>query len=148
MNRRRWKVWVAGIALVQLLVIGVEVALLWPDPPSEVEEKAALIRVGMSWKEALDRMCSVTPASELRLVPVARLHERDGVGVIVGMRWLLSDSSEVRLTFESYVQPDVPSYIRQVETTPPPPYSPPPPPIHPLTRLRRTLARALPFIGE
>jgi len=30
--RSHWKLWVTGIALVQLLVIGVDVALLWPLP--------------------------------------------------------------------------------------------------------------------
>jgi hypothetical protein len=48
MNRRSWKVWVAGIALVQLLAIGVEVAL-WPTP-SEAEQMAAHIRVGMPFE--------------------------------------------------------------------------------------------------
>src|SRR5713226_6953844 len=51
MERRNWKVWVAGIALVQLLVIGSVVAAMWPDP-TEAERKAALIRVGMTLEEA------------------------------------------------------------------------------------------------
>jgi hypothetical protein len=50
MDSRRWKVWVAGIALVQLLVIGVEVALLWPTL-SEAEQWANRIDVGMTWDQ-------------------------------------------------------------------------------------------------
>ena len=46
MDRRRWKLWVAGIALMQLLVIGVDAALLWPMP-SEAEVVADRLRVGM-----------------------------------------------------------------------------------------------------
>ena len=40
--RNRWKLWVAGIALVQLLVIGVDVALQWPTR-SEAAETAWLL---------------------------------------------------------------------------------------------------------
>src|SRR5258708_2146355 len=44
MYRGRWKLWVAGIALAQLLVIGAAVALVWP---SEAEWVTAKIEVGM-----------------------------------------------------------------------------------------------------
>jgi hypothetical protein len=30
MKSRSWKLWIAGIALVQLVILGIDVALLWP----------------------------------------------------------------------------------------------------------------------
>jgi hypothetical protein len=46
MKRRSWKVLVAGIALVQMLVIGVDTAL-WPIP-CEAEQWAERIRDGLT----------------------------------------------------------------------------------------------------
>jgi hypothetical protein len=51
--KTRWKLWLIGIALVQLLVIGVDAALLWPMP-GEAERDATKLRVGMTARDVRD----------------------------------------------------------------------------------------------
>jgi WD40 repeat protein len=58
MKRGSWQVWVAGIALAQVLVIAAEVALLWPTH-TETEENAALLH------EELGFISAEKPASEV-----------------------------------------------------------------------------------
>jgi hypothetical protein len=126
--KTRWKVWVAGIALAQLLVIGVDVALLWP---SEAKVAAERVRPGMSELEVsssfdgrIYRQCVEALGYKAFLYQFA-----DRSCLCVGMNWAETVDGE---------------HIFRVTSV----RNSPPPPVHPLTRLRRTLARALPFLGE
>jgi hypothetical protein len=122
MDRRSWKVWVAGIALVQALIIGVDMALLWP---SEAERAASRIRVGMTQDQVLAQLEGRGSVSEgqLLLRPLPWIWQfGDGSSLVV-----LIPISEGRLV------------VATIHTTPP---------VHPLARLRHTLARAFPFLGE
>jgi hypothetical protein len=117
-------VWVAGIALVQLLVIGVGAALLWPN---EAEAAAARIRKGMTLSEAEEAL------------------GRHGGGLGGSMRaqgyqYPFEDGSCLTLSLvrSGLWEPwDVGAF-----------WTEPPTPVHPLTRLRRTLARVIPALGE
>jgi hypothetical protein len=118
-------VWVAGIALVQLLVIGVDVALLWP---SEAEQIASRLREGMTETEVDKAIAGL------------------GVGYVVSTcriyhyRWFDDESSlvVVMVRSEPLGQEWRVRSFRVVSSAPD----------QPLTRLRRTLARAFPFLGE
>jgi hypothetical protein len=61
MNRRSWKVWVAGISLVLLLIVGIGVAV-WPTP-SEAQKKAAMIYVGMTESHLYETLNPLPPTS-------------------------------------------------------------------------------------
>jgi hypothetical protein len=151
MKRRSWKVWVAGIALVQLLVIGVDVALLWPEM-SEVDELATFVRPGMTEEQVYGLVGEHMPG---RLVWVWGAVGRElwrpetGWAEVWTLRHrfaptLPTDKTRKTLFFEDgsklivYFQGD---NVISVDTTPPPP-------THPLTRLRRTLAGVFPFLAE
>jgi WD40 repeat protein len=54
MKRRSLKVWVAGIALVQMLAIGIDVALLWPEPRGETGRVVSQIGIGMMYTDAVN----------------------------------------------------------------------------------------------
>ena len=126
--RNRWKLWTAGIALAQLLVIGADVAL-WPMP-SEAEQRAASIDMEMKWVDAV--MPSATYGRSGSPWPHATFMADSDTCF-----WGFQDGSQLRVTLaHRFDQP-----ITSISTTPPGP-------IHPLTRLRRLLARALPFLGE
>jgi hypothetical protein len=120
MDRRRWKLWVVGIALAQLLIIGVEVAQ-WPTP-DEAEMLAAKIAVGATREQ-------VAKALRLSEVPTVKTRATE-----VTIHYF-DDGSECEIRFDSN------SLVYAVRIAPSPP-------VPPLTRLRRTLARAFPFLGE
>jgi hypothetical protein len=120
----RWKLWAAVLALV-LLALGFGVAWLWPLP-SEAEKEAALIRPGMTLEQLADLQL---PAELMKLNPT-----RDGVA------YIYRDGSTLFMEFTLPVEGEL-IRIATVRTTPPTPVP------HP-TRLRRTLARVLPFLGE
>jgi hypothetical protein len=131
MNRRRWKLWVAGIALVQLLVIGVDVALLWPMP-SEAKRSSALVEVGMEWQRAKE----LIPTGEIGPM----VFRPDGLGGVLGpphVVWIYSDSSQLGVYLDLSA-----SRVTSVV------YIPPSQPVPPLIRLRRTLTRIIPALRE
>jgi hypothetical protein len=125
MKRRSWKVWVAGIALMQLLVIEIDAVLLWPEPPSEAEKWAERIRGGMSDADrvALFRHCCGGGGTLNSFVNLYSFQDRSEL-VIGGMRG--SDEMEE---------------MQSVRATPAHP-------IPPLTRLHRALARVFPFLAD
>jgi hypothetical protein len=122
MKRRNWKVWVAGIALAQLLIVEVDAALLIPSPQSKAEQAASQITIGM----VVGKRFALPGASWGGGFGTMQLwHERysfnDGSILWVGV------NSEDAITSVT---------VSRAE------------PIHPLTRLRRALARVFPFLGE
>jgi hypothetical protein len=124
MKRRSWNVWVAGIALVQLLVLGVDVAML-PPTAFEAEQWADRIQQGMvdaQWDE-VERRFGFGEA------PFG------SAGVFLHC---FADGS--RLTISRNPFGNGRPYV-VVGTQPPTP-------THPLASLRRTLARMLPFLEE
>jgi hypothetical protein len=125
MKRRSWKVWVAGIALAQLLVLGVDVALLWP---SEAEQIASRLREGMTESEVEEAVGGLGPGYVIRTGrEIYHPSFDDGSSLAVVMVWSGRLGEGYRVgSFE--VVPSAPA--------------------HPLTRLRRTLARAFPFLRE
>jgi hypothetical protein len=145
----RWKVWVAAIALVQLLVIGVDVVLLWPMP-SEAEQVAECIREGMTdeqWAELRSRHLSGFVASHG--ISSENFYFDDGSHLHVGKLNHFPDLAipldPGRGTWPMPKQPQpVPLPYSEIlsidastaETVPP------------LTRLRRTLARILSDLKE
>jgi hypothetical protein len=128
MNRRRRTVLLLGLALVPLLLFGgVVIALLWLMP-SEAERRAAMVEAGMTWLQTQEvalpnSIGPYTPTTDGRL---------DG-----DYYWTYADGSILIVTFG---QADD-RYASSVRTSPPPPADT-------MTRLRRTLARLLPFLGE
>ncbi len=145
MRHRSWKLWVAGIALVQLLVAGVEVALLWPTP-SEAEVSATAIHPGMTIKQVrvlIDdpngihdyglgrgKLTYCFPdGSELHVFGAALGSRdfRDRIVISFGAALASRDFLDGIVISTAFSPPD---------------------PVPPLTRLRRTLARAFPFLAE
>jgi hypothetical protein len=122
MKRRNWKVWVTGIVLVQLLVIGADVAL-WPVP-SEAEQAAGRMKVG----ETLD---------ETDLPFFSRM---DAFGNLSGYRAqpAFSDGSSLELMVSFRQDGEILDSVEVLR----------PNPIHPMTRLRRTLARVFPYLAD
>jgi hypothetical protein len=120
-KRRSWKVWVAGIALAQLLVVGVDVALRWPQQPSEAEREAAKIKLRMTQEQVVVALGFEGPTFVYLAPPVWQRYD---------------DESRLILAYDSFSGRviSVDAFL--------------PPPIHPLTLLRRTAARVLPFLGE
>src|SRR5437660_1440712 len=129
MNRGHWKVWVAGIVLVQLLVIVVAV-LLWPTP-CEAEWWAALIRVGMTEEEAKGVLGS-EPSEFLPRSPRSGPYR---------LTWTFGDDSTLCVCSDRNEKILPPMMVNRIDVWRPTP-------VPPLTSLRRTLARALPFLGE
>jgi hypothetical protein len=119
MSRRR-RILLLGVALVALAFVGTVAVVLWPLPPSEAEQKAELIRVGMPRSEVNELLGSST-----RWTVANVFNGKDGSQLVVVFPHRL-DLGHCVVSFHTI----------------------PPPPVHPLTRLRRTLARALPFLGE
>jgi hypothetical protein len=136
MTRRRLLL-VLGLALVLLLALGVEVAVLWPN---EAELKAAAIQAGMPYAQARAMLGPFT------LEETSGFYQKREDGVLIPpdghYLWVFSDGSRLTLRIEHDVSAN-PTVVRRVETI-----TPPTRPVHSLTRLRRTLARALPFLGE
>jgi hypothetical protein len=127
MKRRSWKVWVTGISLAQLFVLGADVAM-WPQP-SEAERMAARLYIGMTEELALEilRDCH-------------GIHGKSSTCRGGYFCWF-QDGSRLSLGFECRVSLGQSYHVTTVRTDPPDP-SPP------LTRLRRTLARLMPVFGE
>jgi uncharacterized protein YndB with AHSA1/START domain len=123
---RRWMLLLA-VAVFALLANGLAIAARWPTP-SEAERKAALLRVGMSWDETFVLMAPRWP--------MTYLGNEAGTRLYIG--WPQSDGSQITVTFVPVEEGG--RRALSIRTTPPP--------VHPLTRLRRTLARAFPFVGE
>jgi hypothetical protein len=119
--------WVAGIVLVQLLVIEVDVALLWP---SEAKVAAERVHLGMSEQEV-----SSSFDSRIYRECVQSLSYK-------GFCYCFSDGSclYVKMHWHEVVDGECVFRVTSIRH-----YSLPVPP---LTRLRRTLARALPFLAE
>jgi hypothetical protein len=120
-------VWVAGIALVLMLLLGVVVSLLWPEPRCEAGRVASQIRIGMMYTDAvavMDLNKSNQSIDRGDHKTFAYRCFKDDSTIIVN--WDLSGRI-------SWVRAGLPR---------------PNPPVHPLTRLRRTLARALRFLAE
>ena len=128
MRKHNWKAWVAGIALAQVIVLGVDVVLLWPMP-SAAEQATARIGVGMTEEEVAFSIRDYTAPWP-------------GVSDPRGGRawWFFKDGSCLEVRFGP--SPD--------ENTRPAVFlhATPPPPVPPLTRLRRTLARLFPALKE
>jgi hypothetical protein len=119
---KRWRLWLAGIGLVQLLVIGIEMALLWPMP-SEAEQWAERVRTG------------ITPQQRRELAS-ALLFNVGSKSMGYLERYKFPDGSQLSFIYDSYADE-----IRDVTMRPGEP-------VPPLTRLRRALARLIPALGE
>jgi hypothetical protein len=140
MSRRR-RTLLLGLALVAMLTAGVGAALLWPTP-SDAEQMASQLRVGMTMGQ-VGQVSEYLGGSDPfiltsgRAVPPGRsstLITFDDPGRSTrGVVFL--DGSSITIAIDGG------GLIGHIKTTPPAP-------IHPLTRLRRTLARAFPFLGE
>jgi hypothetical protein len=118
--RKRWKVWVIGIALVLLLALGAGLALLWPvADTSESERAASRIRVGMSFDEAEKR---IGPSLSWVFCTDAGWHRH---GRFPDGSWIS-------------IHTDLIDRVESFRATPPAA------PAHPLTRLRRMLGRLVP----
>jgi hypothetical protein len=128
MNRRR-RTLLLGLALVAGLAGGIVATLLWLAP-CDAERFAAKIGAGMRRDEVLK---VVNPPPSVWQPSSTFLDESP---------WVLNyfDGSILSVEFTPPVEGGR-VWVTSVRTTPPPP-------VHPLTRLRRTLARALPFLGE
>jgi len=101
-----------------LLVIGVVIALLWPTP-CEADRKAALIRVGMTRSQARELVSSDSIARVNEKMPTTGWHYSDGSGLTIHCA-----GSEPH------------HRVERIQIFPP----------DSLIRLRRTLARAFPFL--
>jgi hypothetical protein len=130
MKRRYWKVWVAGIALVLMLLLGVVVSLLWPEPSGEAGRVAKQIHIGMMYTDAL-AVLDLNKAKRELYGP----RDVDGAVKKTSASFTFEDRSEIMLQW------DLSGRISLVSAGLPRQF-------HPLTRLRRTLARVLPFLGE
>jgi hypothetical protein len=123
---RRHRILLLGLPVVLLLAVGLAVSAVWPVP-SKAERKAALIRVRMPLKELNELVfrerCVYPRSLAWNDIHVVRPQD-DG------------SRSDVKLGPFDEGWP-----VLSFQTTPPPP-------VHPLTRLRRTLAHVFPFVDE
>jgi hypothetical protein len=128
MSRRR-RILLLGLALVLLLVVGVGAALLWPLP-SEAEKALARVHEGMTFRQAREMLLDET---------VSTGKVRFGGETWCGFEF--PDGSYFSATLRPGRNEEWLLVLPPAEVTPPRP-------VHPLTRLRRTLAHAFPFLGE
>jgi hypothetical protein len=140
MNRLR-RTLLLGLAAVLLLAFGLGASLLWPTP-SEAERMASQLRVGMTMGQ-VGRVNEYLGGSDPLILTSGRVVApgeftsrivfddpgRSERGIV------FNDGSSIIITLSEN------GPVASIRTTPPEPVSP-------LTRLRRTLARALPFLGE
>jgi hypothetical protein len=144
--KRRRRILLLGLALALLLAGGIGAVLLWPLP-SEAERTAARIEVGTLWDQELEllarpgqRYLADSDYRERAMLATGSPRRRPAVDLTAidsgTRRWRYVDGSTLNVTRDLEG-----CCVTSVFTTPPPP-------VHPLTRLRRTLARALPFLGE
>jgi hypothetical protein len=85
MKGRHWKSWIAGIALAQLVVLGVVVAMLWPMP-SEAEQAAARLCEGMKWHAIEESLRSKQIISDRTSARYWWRHP-DGSALLVSWDW-------------------------------------------------------------
>jgi hypothetical protein len=119
--RKRWKLWVAGIALGQLLVIGIDLALLWPTL-SDAEHWADRVRMGITQQQRRE---------------LARYQWFSAGGM--GHDWegyKFSDGSQLSC-YHNLSTDEITGVVVQPRA-----------PVPPLTRLRRILARLIPALKE
>jgi hypothetical protein len=135
MNRRSWKVWVASLALALLLAAG-GAALMPLLLGSQADQAAAMLEVGMPWQSAIETLRTIEGAYNPRRGQLFVLGPQPSEHVEV---WVFRDLSSLHVTFRG-TGPDelVVIGVRSVPT-PPPPW---------VSDLRRTLARAFPFLAE
>jgi hypothetical protein len=124
---KNWKLWLAGILLVQLLVVGVDVVMLWPTQ-SYAEQAASQVKSGMT-EDDVDKLISsywvnTSMGRDTRVSDHVQLCHRLGDGSIL---IVTSDPRSGRVVSAHSWNP--------VKT-------------HPLTRLRRTLAHLIPALKE
>jgi hypothetical protein len=101
------------------------VTVMWPMP-SEAEQWASRISVGMTWEQVKNTVPDFAEprASTVPISLTGPFHRN------------FDDGSFLHVTL------DEPSgRVESIRTTPPPP-------VHPLTHLRRNLARIFPALGE
>jgi hypothetical protein len=122
--RYRWKAWVAGIATVQLLLIGIEVAL-WPTP-SEAERFATHLQEGM-------------PTEHARTILGGRVWSGPGSMGASGYFCTFEDGSSLTLTVDGKRGSGKPYRVTSIRIYPGGPL---------LNRLGRTLARLIPALQE
>jgi hypothetical protein len=139
MNRRR-RTLLLGLAVL-LLTLGVGAALPWPTP-SEAERVASQLRLGMTMGQ-VGQVSEYLGGSDPLILTSGRAVPpgRSTISITFddpgrGTRGIVFlDGSSITIAI------DEGGLIGHINTTPPAP-------VPPLTRLRRTLARALPFRGE
>jgi hypothetical protein len=126
-----WKVWVAGIALVQLLIIGVDVTLLMP---SEAELMAASLHKGMTQEQMWELLGEPGKPRFWREHLPGRYAFRG-----YAFRCVFTDGSRLFVFVYSSDERLEDFRVAEVRINPPLP-------VPPLTRFRRILARILPFL--
>jgi hypothetical protein len=131
---------VTGIALVQLLIIGVDLALLWRN---QAEVAGARLSVGMKYLEARETLWLAGGYLPKRLLRRKDEWKKRQSGV---QEWKFSDGSAMRVAYETDWSVD--DSMTGVSTTVTSVFAIPPPSVHPLTRLRRTLARIFPALDD
>jgi hypothetical protein len=115
-----------GLAALLSLAAVLGVTVLWPAA-SEADEDAASIRVGMT-PDQVQEVVESFPDTRRRLMAAGEN------GEVIGISY--DDQSGMSI---EYAGEGESRRVRDVEVFAPPP-------VHPLTRLRRTLARVLPFL--
>jgi hypothetical protein len=125
----RRRPWLLGLLLIVLLVGGSAVAVFWPSP-TDADQWTALVHTGVNHQD-LVRLFG--KAWEEKGYP----KDKDGV-IKRESTWHYPDGSTLTITFGPEREGKL--NATSIQTTPAAP-------VHPLTRLRRTLARIFPFIG-
>jgi hypothetical protein len=135
--RKRRRILLLGLAVLVLLAGGIGAALLWPQPPCDAERMAALIRVGMTPEEVYDEQLHFNRSPEFGPLPRPVFVIED-FGTKEKEAIPQTDGSAVFITWDENGDDLRVAAVRARL----------PRPVPALTRLRRTIARALPFIGE
>jgi hypothetical protein len=129
---------VLGIALVQLLIVGVDVAM-WPTF-SEAKRAAVLVREGMTFDQVQERIGLIQMYVDY--ASIAKEHPGEWISPIVSNDYLrkFPDGSKLILTIP-WDEQMIPSRVTHLVIISPPH-------VPPLTRLRRTFARLIPALKE
>jgi hypothetical protein len=144
MKRRSWKVCVAGIAVVQLLVIGADVAVLWPTP-CEADKAIVRIHEGMSFRSAKETVNALffsiywAKLGGDRRGWVCEFTFLDGSHFVAGLR----APSDFQGIVDDFYADRVFLVLPFLEIRPPTPARG-----SPVATLRRTLARVFPALEE
>ncbi len=140
MRHRSWKIWIAGIALAQLLVIGVDVALLWP---SEAEQMARRIHKGMTCAQVLEVAGGPDPDAKEFFSPHFIFPNFRNEGLTEEeFGYIFEDGSRL------YIGLACLDHGKRLEFPVLDVRTQPPPRVDPLTYLRRTLSRLIPALKE